>query len=134
MKTIALIEKGKNGDYSIFTPNLESTIMGEGLTVKEAKSDFENSFSEIVRFYSESNESLPSEFQDLEFEYKYDLSSLFNYYKFINVSRFAEIAGINPSLMRQYKRGDTYISEKQIAKIQNTLRELGKELATINLI
>lgn len=43
MKTTALIEKGKDGTFGIFTPDLNSTIIGEGNTVAEAKADFKNS-------------------------------------------------------------------------------------------
>ena len=48
MKTIALIEKGKDGNFGIFTPDLQHTIIGEGRTVAEAKTDFENSVKEMV--------------------------------------------------------------------------------------
>jgi hypothetical protein len=58
---------------------------------------------------------------------------MFDYYDWINVSRFAKKAGINPSLMRQYRMGKTYISENQINKIENTLHSLGKELSAIKL-
>ena len=42
MKTIAVIEKGKDGSFGIFTPELEHSIMGEGKSVAEARADFEN--------------------------------------------------------------------------------------------
>ena len=42
MKTIALIEKGSDGTFSVYTPHLESTIIGVGKDVTEAQSDFEN--------------------------------------------------------------------------------------------
>ena len=58
---------------------------------------------------------------------------MFDYYSWINVSQFARKAGINPSLMRQYRMGNTYISDNQISKIENTLHSLGKELAAIKL-
>jgi len=77
---------------------------------------------------------LPEELKNVSFVFKYDISSLFDYYSFINVSKFAKKTGINSSLMRQYKRGNTSISEKQVLKIQNQLREIGKELSEIDLI
>jgi hypothetical protein len=69
----------------------------------------------------------------LTFEYKYDIASLFDYYNWINVTQFAKIAGINPSLMRQYKKGLSYISEKQANKIEVALHKLGNELSSIIL-
>jgi len=133
MITIALIEKGKDGTFGIFTPDINSTIIGEGNTVAEAKSDFENSVREIIQFYKEDGKELPEELKDVQFVYKYDIASMFNYYNWINVSQFAKKAGINPSLMRQYRIGKTYISENQIGKIERVLHSLGNELAAIKL-
>jgi len=133
MVTTALIERGKDGTFGIFTPDINSTIIGEGNTVEEAKADFENSVREIFQFYEEDGIELPDELKDIQFVYKLDVASMFNYYNWINVSKFARKAGVNPSLMRQYKRGKTYISENQKGKIENTLHELGNELAAIKL-
>jgi hypothetical protein len=40
-------------------------------------------------------------------------------------------AGINASLMRQYKAGKAYISESQTERIENAFHSLGNELAAI---
>lgn len=134
MKTIALIEKGKDGTFGVFTPDLNHTIIGEGNTVSEAKRDFENSVKEMFASYSERGMATPAELQGVEFEYKYDIASLFNYYNFINVSKFAQVAGINASLMRQYKTGNQYISENQVSKIEDAFHKMANEFATIKLI
>ncbi len=133
MKTTALIEKGKDGTFGIYTPDIESTIVGEGATVAEAKADFENSVREMLASYTENGEELPAELQGIEFEYKYDIASVFNYFDFINVTKFAQWAGINAGLMRQYKSGLTYISEAQANKICQALRKIGHELTTVSL-
>lgn len=130
MKTIALIEKGKDGTFGIFTPDINTTIMGNGATVTEAKADFENSVKEIISSYD--GEILPKELQGIEFEYKFDIASIFDYFNWINVSKFANKIGINASLMRHYKSGDTYISEAQMLKIEEGLRNLGKELLSVS--
>jgi len=77
--------------------------------------------------------SLPAELKNIKFVYKYDIASLFDYYSFINVSKFAQVAGINASLMRQYRMGQ-YISENQMRKIETTLHNVGKELSSIKLV
>ena len=46
------------------------------------------------------------------------ICSLFEYYKVLNVTAFAKSIGLNDSLMRQYKKGDTYISDVQLSKIE----------------
>ena len=133
MKTVALIEMGKDGKFTIFTPELRTTIIGDGKTVAEAKADFENSVKEVLETYEELNEQIPDELVDVQFEYKYDMPSFLNFYDYFNVSRLAEHAGINPSLMRQYKHGQ-YVSEKQVMKIQNAIHKIGSELASVQLL
>lgn len=133
MKTTALIEKGKDGTFGIYTPDIDATIIGEGATVAEAKADFENSVKEMLASYTENGEEIPAELKDIEFVYKYDVASVFDYFDFINVSKFAKWAGINPALMRQYKSCDTYISEAQAHKIERALQFIGRELTTISL-
>ncbi|KGN87460.1 helix-turn-helix domain-containing protein [Porphyromonas gulae] len=131
MITTALVERNSEGTFFIFTPDLKDfTIMGTGDTVVEAMSDFETSVQEVIESYA--SVSLPEELQDFKWEYRYDLGSLFDYYSFINVSALAKRIGINPSLMRQYKRGQ-YISKEQMAKIEKALREIGTELSAVSL-
>ena len=132
MKTIALIEKGKDGTFGIYTPNIKTTIIGEGNTVAEAKADFENSVKEMIDSYE--GEKLPTELSGMTFEYKFDIASLFDYFDWINVSKVASKLGINASLLRQYRQGNTYISEKQAAKIEAGIHSLAKELASISLL
>lgn len=132
MKTIALIEKGKDGTFGIYTPDIKATIIGEGKTVAEAKADFENSVKELKEAFA--GKELPGELRDIEFEYKYDTASVFNELDWVNVTKFAEKAGIYPSTMRQYASGSTtYISEKQAKKIEDTLHDLGAKLQAIRL-
>ena len=133
MKTTALIEKGKDGTFGIFTPDITSTLIGTGDTVAEAKADFENSLHEVKATYREMGRPLPKELCDIEFEYKWDIASLFNYFKWINVSKLAETLGITPSLMRYYKKKGAYISDLQAQKIEDGLHRLADELKAISL-
>jgi len=135
MKTTALIERGKDGTFGIFTPDIDHTIIGDGKTVTEAKADFENSVKEMILSYTERGAEVPEELKNIEFEYKYDVASIFDYYDWINVSRFAKTAGINASLLSQYKNGlAAYISEKQVRKIETALHRAGSELLAAQLI
>ena len=67
---------------------------------------------------------------ELEFVYKYDLQSFFNYFSFLNVTKVAEVAGINPSLMRQYTSGITAAGQKQYDKIRIAVEQISKELSS----
>ena len=54
-------------------------------------------------------------------------------FEFLNVSKLAKKIGINPSLMRHYKRGDTYISDAQADKIESCIHEIARELLSVTL-
>ncbi len=132
-KVIAIIEKGKDGSYGIYTPKLKNTIIGEGNTVEEAKADFLIGYQEMVDTYKEDGKPLPKELQDIEFTYQYDLAAFYEAHPYLNVRQVANFIGINDGLMRQYRRGQ-YISETQIMRIQNGIQSIGKELAGTVLV
>ncbi len=50
-----------------------------------------------------------------------------------NVSALGRYLGINPGLMRQYKKGDIYISDTQLEKIEAGIHRLGSELAALSI-
>ena len=100
---------------------------------QEVKSDFMNSYQEILESYTEMGEEIPEELRNPVFKYTYDISALFDAFKFLNASKFAESIGISPSLMRHYKSGDTYISAKQAKKIEAGLHRIARELLVVSL-
>lgn len=132
-KVKAIIERGADGLYSIYTPTLKNNIIGEGATVAEAKQDFLIGYQEIIDTYKEEGKRLPRELNNIEFVYQYDLAAFYQAHPYLNVSKIAQFIGINDTLMRQYKRGQ-YISETQILRIQKGIRAIGKELANTTLV
>lgn len=70
MKKTAIIEKGKDGFYTVYSSDTDSTIIGNGSTIEQAIVDFENTLHEVFKAYAEDGEELPLELQDVEFEYK----------------------------------------------------------------
>lgn len=126
------IEKQSDGSYIAYnTTGNKVTLIGTGDTVKEAKEDFYNSLEEVRSVYDP--DQTPDELNE-EINFHFDLSSLFEYYSVLNVSAFARFVGINESLMRQYKKGDTYISDKQLEKIENGIHKIGEEFTQLKLI
>lgn len=136
MKNIlVIIEKGTDGMYSAYTPDTKSTVLnGQGNTVEEAIADLKVSMEEIIESYMETDGQAPEELQgQIEFEYKYDVPSLFNFFDEINMTTFSKKIGINASLLRRYKNGFAFASEKQVVKIKNGLHDLGKQLSSAQL-
>ena len=134
MKTIALIERGKDGTFGIYTPNLEcATISGNGNTLAEAKSDFIEAYDNVKLAFQDIGKPVPEELIDLEFDYQYDTASALVEFSFINLTALAKEIGINTSLMHQYKAGQ-YISSAQAEKIQLGINRMGERMAAFRMI
>ena len=134
MKIKAVIEKGKDAHYYIYSEDHfgNSYFGGFGDSVSAAKADFVNSVKEAIVEETEESHKVPS-FDDIMIEYQYDIPSFFNFFDFINVSKFASYVGINESKMRAYKSGVSYPSEKTTAKIITAIQNIGNEFRTAAL-
>lgn len=135
MKVLAIVEKGKDGLYSIYTESeiADHGFGGFGDSVEIAKADFLSSIDEAKEMILAERGVIPIEFDDLKVEFKYDLASFFNYFDCINASKFATYAGINESKMRQYKSGVAFAGEKTTRKILQAIKKLGAELSAASL-
>lgn len=128
------IEKQSDGSYIAYNTTGEKVqLIGTGTTVKEAKEDFFNSIEEVKESYIELGDEMPSCLSE-EIDFRFDLSSLFEYFSIFNVSALGRYLDINPGLMRQYKKGDTPISDAQLEKIESGIHRLGSELAALRLV
>lgn len=135
MKVSALIERTENGYYSIACDGKIGNFClgGFGDSVKDAKADFDSIVKEAQDSYIKEHGELPDELKDVEVEYRYDLQSFFNYFNWINISKFAQAAGINESKMRQYKTGKAFASERTKNTIESTIHKMSEELASVEL-
>lgn len=130
----ATIEKQSDSTYIAYNPESSHIVLiGTGATVKEAKEDFYNSIKEVKESYVSRGEDVPAELNE-SVNFKFDISSLFEYYSVFNVSALGRYLGINPGLMRQYKKGDTPISDAQLEKIEAGIHRLASELAALSLV
>ena len=73
------------------------------------------------------------ELEAVEFEYAYDLTVFFEQFNFLNQSKIAELAGINPGLIRQYSSGHKQPSKEQVSKIENAIKKMAARLMSIHL-
>jgi hypothetical protein len=130
LKVTAIVEKGSDGLYSVYSDSIidKHGFGGFGDNVDEAKEDFELSIKEAIEL-SGSKIS----FNDIRIEYKYDIPSLFNFLDYINVSKFAEYAGINESKMRAYKSGLVFPGEKTVKRIVAALESITQKLNSVSL-
>lgn len=128
-KVIAIIEKGSDGEYSIFAKDLQG-VYGYGLTEEEAKKDFLEVLSEQEE-YIKQRTGKKCKFDTKNVEYRYDLSGFFLSFPFFNVSEFARAVGVNASLLRRYKTGNAQASETQKKKIKEHLDEIVCKLQAV---
>ena len=128
------MEKGSDGLFAVYSVDHigKSYFGGFGESVSEAKEDFLASIREAIEEESQAGNKVPR-FEDIRVCYHYDVPSFFNYFDFINVSKFAAYAGINESKMRAYKSGIAYPGEKMTARILKAARTIGADLSTVLL-
>ncbi len=62
-----------------------------------------------------------------------DLPQFFKFYKVINISGLSNRIVMSNTLLSQYIHGQKKASEKQIARIMTGVKELGKELANLEI-
>ncbi|MHA4809640.1 hypothetical protein ACX0G9_16120 [Flavitalea flava] len=64
----------------------------------------------------------------LEFEFSYDLEAYFYDHDYLKISSIAQLAGLNPGLVRQYASGVKNPSEAQADKIRKAITQIANEL------
>ncbi|MBO6044536.1 MAG: pilus assembly protein HicB [Bacteroidales bacterium] len=134
MRVNCVVEKGSDGLFAVYSEDHigKSYFGGFGESVSEAKEDFLASIREAIEEESQAGNKVPR-FEDIRVCYHYDVPSFFNYFDFINVSKFAAYAGINESKMRAYKSGVAYPGEKTTARILKAVKAIGNDLSAVML-
>ena len=133
MKTLkAIIEKGKDGFYSVYTPEIAG-LYGTGETENEAKESLNDAIEMALEHVGETGEwgDYSTLKDNYTIEYVYDLSGFFKAYDFFDVTALAKKIGINASLMRRYKTGMKKASFSQKAKISNGIYEIAEKLSAV---
>lgn len=134
MKTVAIVEMWDDKTISVYVPEFDGfNLNGQGKSVDEAKRSLHECIDDYITMLKEQGNEVPGELKNVEFEYKYDIASFFDNFKFISVSTFAKYAGINPSLMRQYKQRISFASEAQKAKIEEAIHRAAREMLAVQL-
>jgi hypothetical protein len=133
MKVKAIIERGKDGFFSVYMDNddFKFGLNGQGNTVEEAKADFLVAHDEMKSLFLDENK----EFPELVFEYEYDVDSLLNYYAgILSKSGLEKITGVNQKQLWHYSSGKRKPSKQTVLKIESGLRKFGEELSLLHLV
>lgn len=131
MKVTAIVERSKDGLYSIYSDERigRDCFGGYGESVAEAKKDFLVSVQEAIENAIKDGFDDVPVFEAVNVQFKYDIPSFFNYFDFFNVSKFATYAGVNESRMRAYKSGTAFPGEKTTKKILKAVQTIVREMS-----
>ena len=128
-KVTIQVEKGKQEkNFSCFMVEElpDFALAGYGNTAKQAIEDMYVAQKEIKELLEEEGKQMP----ELEFVFRFDIGSFFDYYSYLNMSGVAKKAGVNASLRRQYAMGKHEPSQKRKQQILDCLRQISQEMQT----
>ncbi len=129
MKTTASIEmviEKTNTGYSAFAKDYPVATVGD--TAEEL---FNNMVEAMDLYFQEANSAGKVALDDLKITL--DLPQFFEYYKIINTKALGARIGLNQTLLSQYINGHKKPSVKQVQKILQGIRDLGRELMQVDL-
>lgn len=125
------VEKHPDGTYWGTTQNLQGVVSSFGNTLTELKENMQEAFNDQLELAKELKEDWANDYENVTFNYKLDLQGFFELVKEINLSKIAEKANVNRSLLQRYKKGET-CSEEQAKKIELAVHKLGEELLSVS--
>lgn len=132
-KIIVFVEKHNDGTYWGSTTNLPGVVSAFGSTLSELKSNLSVAYKDYYELAVELEEAYVSDLEETPvFQYQLNLKNIFTLLPEVKVSNIADKAGVNASLLRQYKTGKAEASEEQANKILKALHELGEELLSVS--
>lgn len=120
-----IIEKTNTG-YSAFAKDYPVATVGD--TAEEL---FNNMLEAMTLYFQEAKSPRKLTLEDLKITL--DLPQFFEYYKIINTKALGQRIGLNQTLLSQYINGHKKPSLKQVHKILQGLRDLGRELMQVDL-
>lgn len=126
VKLLAIVERGKGkGNFTCFTPDSVENcgFGGGGSTAREAMEDTRLSLQKQKEDWANEGKAFP----DVEFDFRFDVGSFFDYYP-IDVTAFARYIGMNASVLRQYVTGLRQPKENTIKRIREGINKLSEDL------
>ena len=117
IKIELVIEKSSDALWGSVNYN-QNLIVDHGNNIIELESQFKVLLQDIENIDPE----------NIEFEFTYNVYALFDEFDFLNITKVAKHAGINPGLLRQYASGVKHPSLLQAKKIEETIHNLAAQM------
>jgi hypothetical protein len=119
---------GKTEDgFDAYARDGGGSIVTTADTLDELKANALDAYNEHTAYHGQGKASI----DDIEFEF--DIPSFFEAYGIINAKALSNKIGMSNTLLSQYVTGIKKPSPKQVAKIAAGLREVGRELAALQI-
>jgi hypothetical protein len=134
MKLEVIIEKGDNelwGRIEGIGSFMPTTV---GRTVREVLDNLQMLIADYLKHEGKQDKGWKKiDPKKVQFELAYDVQAFFEEHSFLKQSKIAEIANMNPGLLRQYASGVKYPSVIQTKKIEIAIHKLATELKAVSL-
>ncbi len=125
-KIIFIVEKTTDG-FSAFAESEKVPVATSSDTMAELKINIVDAYNS----YAEIKDLKEVTIDDIQIQL--DLHQLFDFYKEINASALGSRIGMDKTLISQYVNGHKKPGSKQVAKILEGIKQLGNELASLEL-
>ncbi len=134
MKINVIIEKGKN-EFWARVEGFEFLPVTTGASVSEVTENLRMLLADYIEHEGQDDRRWRKvDAGKITFDLHHDLRAFFDEYEFLNISSIADLAGINPSLVRQYAKGIKYASTAQAKKVEAVIRDLAKKMNRVSLV
>ena len=114
----------KEGGGIFYSSELSRVALERCKTAREAMDDI----IVTVKEYKEMEEEEGRRFPEVQFDFRLDIGSFFDYYP-IDVTAFAKYIGMNASVLRQYIASLRVPHEAQVKKIREGINKFASDLA-----
>lgn len=131
-KVKAIIERGRDGEYSAFLDcdTLEYGVNGQGSTVEEVKKDLQGVYDAMRELYAAEGRT----FTEVEWTYSFDYVSLLQYYaQFFTLVGLSRLTGINKCQLSHYINGTSRPGRSTVEKIRAGLSRLADDIEAMKI-
>ena len=135
MKLAVILEKGDAGEWfaSVDAPGTFLTTVGS--SIQEVTQNLKDLIQDHLEHEGKTQPTWQNvRVNDIDWEYSYDLSGFFEQFNALKINAIAKLAGLNPSLVRQYASGAKSASATQVQKIQKAVHQLAHSLLQVSVV
>ena len=127
-KFVFIVEKTSTG-FSAFAQDFETYPVG---TTGKDFTELKSNIVDALNLHNE-HHGLNSVTED-DVTIQVDIPQFFEFYNVINAKALSERIGINPTVLSLYVNGHRIPSPKQVSKILTGIREIGRELSSLDMV